>query len=255
MNWQSYGDDPLLQDYAALEAGGWQILVRRGMEEWGADVGRGLAPTVRMMGGGRAAHPVVGVAGGGEAVVRRFHRGGMMRHLNRDRYFLGHRAFDELRVMEHARGAGVRVPEPLAAAERPASPGYEALIATRLVSPAMALDEWLHAHPDRRALVLPRAGEQIGRMHAAGIAHPDLNLRNLLIAGDAADPEVYLLDFDRAQLLPSAVPAARRTRDLKRLGRSASKLGLPLTPFNWQTLGRGYGDGWPFSPGESPSLR
>lgn len=258
MNWRTSRKGPLLRGFTAVEVGGWCILVRPGLEGWAAEVVADRALTLGMMGGGRAAHPVVEVPGGGAALVRRFHRGGLMRHLNRDRYFLGHRAFDELRVTEVARGAGVRVPEPLAAAERPARPGYEALIATRLIPGARGLDEWLRGDPKGSDAELSLAGEQIGRMHAAGIAHPDLNLRNLLVAeqpGSDAGGEIYLLDFDRARLSGSPVHPYRRRRDLARLGRSARKLGLSFTVRQWEALRAGYGAEWPFPPGVSPPLR
>ena len=91
------------------------------------------------------------------------------------------------------------------------------------------------------------AGEQIGMMHRGGVAHPDLNLRNLLVSSETpgADPLVFLLDFDRAEAGDGPVSDARRRRDLKRLGRSARKLGVPLGTAGWGALREGYGAGWP----------
>jgi tRNA A-37 threonylcarbamoyl transferase component Bud32 len=74
-------------------------------------------------------------------------------------------------------------------------------------------------------------------MHAAGVAHPDLNLRNLLV-GESG--EVWVIDFDRARMVEGAVPRDRRDRDLERLARSAAKLGLWLSPADRVALRGGY---------------
>jgi hypothetical protein len=73
------------------------------------------------------------------------------------------------------------------------------------------------------------AGRQIARMHAAGVAHPDLNLRNLLVVAGEDDEEApgdgsltaWVIDFDRARLFDGPVPPERRAADLARLGDEA----------------------------------
>lgn len=248
MNWRAFATGESLRAFVALEAAGWRLLARRGWEAWAEAVVRGEAQVVGSVGGGRAAHPLVRLPDGGEGVVRRYHRGGLVRHLNRDRYFAGHRAFEELAATERARAAGVAAPEVLVAAEHPARPGYRALLATRRIEGAVGIDRWLSGAGDTGVAVLEAAGEQIRRMHQAGIAHPDLNLRNLLVApGRDGTPSVHLIDFDRARLSAEPVPPSRRASDLLRLVRSAAKLRLALAPGQWEALARGYGDGWPLS--------
>lgn len=202
-----------------------------------------------MVEGGRTPHPVIAMEGGERAVVKEYLRGGAVRYLNRARYLLGHRAFAELIATERARNAGVRAPAVLIAAERRLKFGYTAQLATRWIAHGCHGEAWLRgAARESRNAVLIEAGRQIALMHDAGIAHPDLNLRNLLIAEPprAAKPLVYLLDFDRARLYPSPVPAVRRKRDLERLGRSARKLGLALEHNGgWRALRDGYGSAWP----------
>jgi 3-deoxy-D-manno-octulosonic acid kinase len=89
--------------------------------------------------------------------------------------------------------------------------------------------------------VLRAAGAQIARLHAAGIVHPDLNLRNILVAG----AEVYLIDFDRARVLARPVSRGARARGLLRLARSARKLRAAVDPAGWAAFREGYGAGWP----------
>jgi 3-deoxy-D-manno-octulosonic acid kinase len=246
MNRGDYADE--LPGFAAVEEGRWWILARRGLAGWARAVVRREVDTLLLVQGGRVEHAAVGLPEGGGAVVRRYRRGGLIRHVNRARYFVGHRAFEELRVTERAREAGVRVPEVLAAAERRLGVGYEALIATRWIEGAVGIDGWIPGRGvDEAGLALRRAGEQIRRMHDAGIAHPDLNLRNLLVGttADADSPSVYLIDFDRARLSARPVEANRRSRDLNRLARSARKLGVPLESERSRALREGYGPDWP----------
>lgn len=242
--------DPPLADFVALDVGRARLLVRRGHEaaaERLADFERLLY--TETVGGGRAAHPVVLLPGGERAVVRRYRRGGWVRHVNRALYFGGNRAFDELRATERARAAGVRTPVVVAAVERPAFVGYRAAFVTLLVPAARDLAAWLeNASEERRRTVLRETGRQIGTMHAGGVAHPDINLRNLLVAkgpGAGGPEDVYLLDFDRAEVTAAPASPARRARDLRRLARSARKLGAAIGADGWAAMKEGYGGGWP----------
>ncbi len=60
----------------------------------------------------------------------------------------------------------------------------------------------------------------MARLHAAGIAHADLNLTNVVVGGGAAT----VLDLDRARLVSGRLSAFARRRSLRRLARSARKL-------------------------------
>lgn len=268
-------DDRTLIDFESVEGDGARILVRRGYEAYarllapaGAAEARQMAET--LVHGGREAHPVVRLQNGERVLVRHYRRGGLVGRVNRKTYFLGHRAFDELRATLRAAGGGVRVPEVIVAAEHRTGLGYSATLATRWIDGASDGAAWLAAAtPAEREAFLREAGRQIALMHAAGVAHPDINLRNLLIVqapdeglGPTADegraaeeraraearPVVYIIDFDRARLSDGPTPPARRARDLRRLGRSARKLGLALEDGDgWLELRKGYGTGWPLT--------
>jgi len=259
MGWKKLETDPILGEFIALEALGSSLVVRRGYEPFAELLTpEGLsAPDLPIEGytsGGRAAHPVVLLPNGERILLREYRRGGFIRHFNRRRYFFGHRAFEELRATAHAAAAGVQVPRVIAAAERHSGLGYTATLATLWIDGVTEAAEWLKAASARaRAEILRVAGRQISTMHNAGIAHPDLNLRNILIRekGEVADEvSVYLIDFDRSVITPHPVVSARRARDLLRLGRSARKLGLPLEANDgWSALRSGYGSGWPEGSG------
>lgn len=235
-----------LADFVPMQDGRTRLLVRKGWE----DAAEHLSDPDQLRGGGevvaggREAHPIVTLPNGTRVVVRRYRRGGLMRLVNRGLYFGGNRAFDELRAAERARAGGVRIPRVVAAIERPARmAGYRAWLATELIADGRDFAGFLAAEPDetKRDAVIREAARQIARMHAAGVAHPDLNLRNLLVAAG----EVWLLDFDKATGAPDPVFPARRERDLRRLARSARKLEAPLTPTHWAAFREGYGDDWP----------
>ncbi|HVG43551.1 MAG TPA: lipopolysaccharide kinase InaA family protein [Longimicrobium sp.] len=236
-----------LADFVPMQDGRTRLLVRRGWE----DAAEHLSDpdqihAEEVVAGGREAHPVATLPNGSRVVVRRYRRGGMVRLVNRGLYFGGNRAFDELRAAERARAGGVRTPVVVAAIERPARlAGYRAWLATVLLSGGLNLAAWLAAEADeeRRSTVLREAGRQTALMHAAGVAHADLNLRNLLVmpGGD----EVYLLDFDKATVSATPVSPARRERDLRRLARSARKLEAGLGPEHWAAFREGYGEDWP----------
>lgn len=247
-----YTADPVLEDFVELRAGRGRILVRRGYAEHAAELGLEGDPegSGAAVAGGRAEHPLVVLPGGERALVRRYHRGGAIRHLNRATYLAGRRSYHELWVTERARAAGVSVPFALAAAERRRVVGYSAWLATRWIPDARDLAAWLKGDAvgrQRGESILEMVGRQISAMHDAGIAHPDLNLRNVLVG--AGGGEVYLLDFDKARVWAGPVPARRRRADVARLLRSARKLGVAVGRDGWPAMAGGYGARWPM-PGD-----
>jgi 3-deoxy-D-manno-octulosonic acid kinase len=243
-------EDAALADFVPMVDGRTRLLVRRGWE----DAAEHLSDpdTIRgeeTVAGGREAHRVATLPDGTRVVVRRYRRGGVLRWVNRGLYFGGNRAFDELRATERARAGGVRAPVVVAAIERPARlAGYRAWLATVLVAGGVDFAAWLAEQGGDQALrraALAEAGRQMALMHGAGVAHPDVNLRNLLVAPGEGDAEVYLLDFDKADVSATPVSGTRRERDLRRLARSGRKLQAGLTPGDWAAFRAGYGDDWP----------
>ena len=82
-------------------------------------------------------------------------------------------------------------------------------------------------NPSSKRKTLRSAGLLIRQFHQAGFFHGDLQLKNILIAGD----QVLLIDFDRSYRR-SNLSIQEKMRNLLRLNRSAEKWiqqGLPLT--------------------------
>lgn len=157
----------------------------------------------------------------GPAVLRIYHRGGMVRRLSRSSYlFAGRdrtRPFREWRITRTLYDAGLPVPEPLAAAYSRRGPLYTAAMLTRRIQPATSLPASAGALEASDWQVL---GRTLTRFAAAGLRHPDLNATNILV-----DPEraFWLLDFDRAALAPGPTDPGPM---LRRLERSLAKLGI-----------------------------
>jgi 3-deoxy-D-manno-octulosonic acid kinase len=170
----------------------------------------------------------------GALVLRRFQRGGLIARLIRDQYvWQGRdrsRSFREFRLLKRLYDQGLPVPRPVAACAERRGLFYRAGLLTRLI-------------PDARELAVLAADLSISQWRelagtlddffAAGLRHPDLNARNLLLDGDG---QWFLLDLDRASLADGRTDGRRMRR---RLARSLDKLAVP----GWrrgfdQTLGR-----------------
>jgi len=239
-----------MADFVVLPHPRDRILVRRGYERYAREMG--LAgqeiSAVATVDGGRARHPVIELDTGEWVVARRYLRGGALRRLNRTRYFRPHRALLELRITTRAAAYEVRVPQVIAAVERPSRIGYTATLFTGYLPDTEELATRLFRAGDaERAETLHATGVQIAKMHEAGIAHPDLNLRNFLVSKDDGG-KVWIIDFDRAVLDRGSVSPRRRARDLLRLGRSIRKIGAPVGRAGAQALRDGYGPRWPGLP-------
>lgn len=146
------------------------------------------------------------------------------------------------------RERGFRAPEPLAAgALRDAlgAPTYQYL-ATAEVAGAARLDAALaRAAPDARAACLRALAGDVARLHALGFVHRDLHPRNVLVQGDPARGETWLVDawrggarrqsrgpaWDLACLLaPELVLEEERELVLEAYLAGRARAGLPVAP-------------------------
>jgi len=161
----------------------------------------------------------------GPAALRTALRGGWAANVSRDRYlftgFESSRPLAEVRLLAHMLDQGLPVPRPLAGLCRRRGLTYSgALLTSRILSATPLADELPGLAPGD--LAWTEAGRCISRFHAAGVIHPDLNARNVLLRkhGDGA-VDFYLVDFDRATVREGAKRAFRA--NLNRLHRSLTK--------------------------------
>lgn len=158
----------------------------------------------------------------GACVLRHYHRGGLVAHVNADRYlWTGRRrtrSFREFRLLMELHEAGLPVPAPLMARYRRHGITYRADLVTRQIPGARTLAERL-ATGELDAAMAARVGRTLAGFHARGVWHADLNAHNLLV-----DPagKVWLIDFDRCRIRKPAMPWQQA--NLGRLLRSFRKL-------------------------------
>ncbi|MGH8115831.1 MAG: 3-deoxy-D-manno-octulosonic acid kinase [Rhodanobacteraceae bacterium] len=197
----------------------------------------------RNAGGGRGGVAFLDTPAG-PCVLRHYRRGGWMTPLLGDRYlWTGRnrsRGFAEFRLLSELSERGLPVPAPVAARCRRRGVWYTADLITRAIDDARTLAQIIVArHLD--AGLAERVGALVGRFHAAGVDHADLNAYNILVAGDA----LWLVDFDRGEI--RATGTAWKLANLARLKRSLLKVGAcdhdeaALDREIWSPLMRGYG--------------
>lgn len=182
---------------------------------------------------GRAAAWAVSLDAGAEVVIRHSWHGGLLAPVTRDLFVAPSRAPHELALSARLRAAGIRTPDVLAYALYPAALGLvRADVVTRLVPGAQDLAAHLRTLPIERTPLGPWVRATGALLHAlarAGVRHPDLNLKNVLVTptSDAAALDAWVLDLDVAHA-PDRAPSDRQVHavgeaNLRRLERSLEK--------------------------------
>ena len=152
--------------------------------------------------------------------LKRFRRGGLTAPLWGDRYPGASRLVAALAASGEAARRGVPTPEAVALlVERDRGPLVRGYLATEEIGGA----EDLAKRAVRGAVTrrdLEEAMRAVRRMHDRGVAHPDLNLGNLLLTATG----VYIVDLDRVTFGDGPVSERVRRRALRRIERSCAKL-------------------------------
>ncbi|MBB5216882.1 3-deoxy-D-manno-octulosonic acid kinase [Parapusillimonas granuli] len=190
----------------------------------------GLEAVAVGQGGRQAAWYVKGEFG--EAVLRRYRRGGLMARLSADRYLWAGaertRSFAEAELLRYMRQRGLAVPRPLAAAYWRRGLTYTAALLTERIPDARPLPQALDGRHADVALA-------IFAMHEAGVWHADLNAYNILLD---AQGKVWLIDFDKSRR--AVLSQERRRANLLRLRRSLVKLAGDSGLQWWNELNAAY---------------
>jgi 3-deoxy-D-manno-octulosonic acid kinase len=185
---------------------------------------------------GRALHPCLPLEDNKRMVLRQYLHGGLLRAITGKLYCFGARSFRELALTEEIRSSGIpTIPAIGAIHHRIFYPFYRAYFLSLEVPRAIDLIQYFNdfgVPPSRENLSSRRktirsAGLLIRKFHQAGFFHSDLQLKNILLAGD----QLLLIDFDRSYR-KSKLSIRKRVRNLLRLNRSVEKwkcVGLPIT--------------------------
>lgn len=184
---------------------------------------------------GRGLAYAVPLSSGDRVVVRRSRHGGLLGTIRDDRFLGATRAPRELEMSLTLRRLGVSTPEIVAYATYPAGPMFRrGDVVSREVPRSRDLAAALAAlsRGDSKRVLLEATGQLLASMSLAGARHPDLNIKNVLLAdNDFGGIEAYVLDVDRVWLdKKGALPVLEA--NLRRFSRSALKWrrlhGLPI---------------------------
>lgn len=166
----------------------------------------------------------------GQAVLRRYRRGGVAARFSHDRYlWLGEdrvRSVGEFRLLATLRTLGLPVPAPLVAGWWRLGASYRAAILVERIAGARPLAAWLAGDVDDAPW--QAVGETIAAFHRARVDHADLNAHNVIVD---AERRVWLIDFDRGAR--RAETQGWRRGNLERLQRSLAKL-APAESDGWR---------------------
>lgn len=241
--------------YAERESGRIRLLARSDVVDAFVAAGalrgvelKALGRLVSTVGGGRASALRVEIPGlAGTVLAKRITRGGALAPLLPNAFAFD-RGYAELLVTETLRAQGVRVPALLAVrltAVHAWIPRGTIELFVAWLDEARDLVAWSAQAPQRAAFrsALRAIGAELARMHAAGVVHEDLNVRNVLVDPSA---RAWLVDLGASRIASATPP--RRIANLARLLRSAVKTGLVpdrVTTTDLVRVARGYaGDAW-----------
>ena len=192
-------------------------------------------PEARPLRGRGVAYAVPLPDGATRVVVRRSRHGGWLAPLTGEIFLSPTRAPHELEVSLRLAREGIPTPEVVAYSTYEVAPLLRrADVATREVAGAVDLAAALGSDRDPAAVrnAVRVVAKLLARMAVVGARHPDLNVRNVLIArDDNGHREAWLLDVDRVWFDAPRHPRVREA-NLSRFARSARKLrereGLPV---------------------------
>jgi 3-deoxy-D-manno-octulosonic acid kinase len=183
--------------------------------------------------------------------VRHYYRGGAVAApLLGDRYLAAGvpRPLRELMAAHHARARGIPTPAVVAGAVYPAGLWYRADLVTEQVPDASDLAEVLwneEASSFSAEDALFSVGALVRRLERAGILHPDLNAKNLVLTGSGDAPHVHLVDLDGCCARDPGVPVptfSMRRRLERSLRKFEDRTGRRLPTSAWTALRAGFSE-------------
>jgi hypothetical protein len=167
--------------------------------------------------------------GCGDAVVRRSMRGGALARLNTDLFLPPTRGLRELVTSLRLRSRGVATPEIVAfAVYRAGTILRRSDVVTREIKNSTDLAGFLNneADSEQRSRALEAVASLVASLSRAGAHHPDLNLKNILLAAngvaESGVPPAHVLDVDRIRFHIPGDPIVL-SANIDRLERSIHK--------------------------------
>lgn len=182
-------------------------------------------------------------------VVRHYHRGGAIASVLGDRYVRTPfpRPVREYDLSRRLGDLGIPTARAVGAAVYPAGVIYRGDLVTEWVAGSRDLAAVLFgaaADPMDGAPAMEAAGRLVRRLHDSGVIHPDLNIKNILIAPGDEGPRAVAVDLDRARIRRRALSGRARRGMVARFERSLrkweSRAGAASVPGWLEAFDRGY---------------
>ena len=182
--------------------------------------------------------------------VRHYFRGGLVAHWLRDRYLaVGKpRPFLEAEASTTARSRGIPTPAVVAGAVYLSGGFYRADLVTEHIPESSDLADVLFGE-NRLALpseeALTAAGRLVRILERAGVMHPDLNAKNIVLHVAPEGPCAHLVDLDRCCARAAGIPAPAfpmRRRLERSIRKFEAKVGDYLPHGAWAALHKGFDD-------------
>jgi len=210
------------------------LLFQQGIEDFETFLERSRQSSNHLK--GRTLHPSIPIRNGERMVLRQYVHGGLFRNFTRSLYLFGSRSFRELALTSEIRSCGISTIQPIAAIHRFILPPlYQAYLISSEIPNSKDLIQYFQGigpFTSRENILLKRrtirsAALLLRSFHQSGFYHGDLQLKNILVAGD----QPLLIDFDRSYR-KRTLSLREKMKNLLRLNRSVEKwrlLGLPIT--------------------------
>ncbi len=147
-------------------------------------------------------------------VLRKYKRGGFIRHFIKDLFFLPYpfsikesRSYIEYDVLNYLYLNNVNVPEPLYAVYyKKNKMFYMAYISTKYIDGSINFLEYLYSSYDKERAeeIAFLAGVEVSKMIKLNVMHVDLHAGNILF--NPKEKKVFLIDFDKAFRFKGELP-------------------------------------------------
>ena len=186
--------------------------------------GRGILPSI-----------LIQESNGQRMVVKHCMRGGLIRLLSKDIFWGGNRPLQEMIINTKILQKGINTTEIIAATKHSVlGPLYKAYLFSKEIPECIDLINLfngLKQKPSERRFkekkcLFQAIARAFVKMHSEGIYHSDLHLKNILIQqSDSGIPEVYIIDFDKADI-KEKLNSKQKVKNLLRFNRSIEKYKL-----------------------------
>lgn len=130
-----------------------------------------------------------------DMVERTLTHGGLMRHITGKRFFSPARSLRELEISNYLIAMGIPTPEILALRLKRKGLFHNIAVVSKLVPESVDLLTYLEDSHEDVLSIFKQTGSLIQKIHASGVHHADLHIKNILLDKNKTP---WVLDLDKA---------------------------------------------------------